>query len=373
MWWRHARALGTRANYNHRAVARGNICAYGPTAMNGTEIRAVRAVVLGAGGFIGQHLVARLTAEGAWVRGVDLGPPAFAPSRAHAFVRGDLRDPDVCARALIAPDGGGFDEVYQLAADMGGADYIFTGANDFAIVSNSGRINHNVAAACAARPPGRLFFASSACVYPRGTQADPDAIDCREDAAWPAEPDSPYGLEKLTAESLYAALQRETGSAVRIGRYHNVFGPHGAWNDGREKAPAALCRKIARAPDGGVVGVYGDGTQRRSFLDIAEALTGTLHVMRGPDPAPFNIGSAETVSIAGLARLIADVAGKHVHLAFEPDRPTGVHARTSDNARIAARLGWQPSAPLRDGLARLYPWIAEQVARHDGWSAVSAA
>lgn len=333
----------------------------------------MRALVLGAGGFIGQHLAARLAAEGTWVRGVDLGPPAFAPSQAHDFMPGDLREPAVCARALTAPDGGGFDEVYQLAADMGGADYIFTGANDFAIVSNSGLINHNVAAACADRPPGRLFFASSACVYPRGTQADPQAIDCREDAAWPAEPDSPYGLEKLQAESLYTTLRDATGIAVRIGRYHNVFGPHGAWNDGREKAPAALCRKIARAPEGGTVGVYGDGTQRRSFLDIGEAITGTLHVMRGPDPAPFNIGSAETVTIAELARLIAEIAGKTVELAFEPDRPTGVHARTSDNARIAERLGWRPAAPLRDGLARLYPWIAEQVARQDGRAAANAA
>ncbi len=332
-----------------------------------------RAVVLGAGGFIGQHLVARLVDAGIWVRGVDLALPAFAPSRAHAFVRGDLRDPQVCARVLESPDGGGVDEVYQLAADMGGADYVFSGRHDFAIVSNSGRINHNVAAACAVRPPGRVFFASSACVYPRASQADPARIDCREDMAYPAEPDSPYGLEKLMAEEIYRQLGRETGIPVRIARYHNVFGPHGAWNDGREKAPAALCRKVAKARDGGVVGVYGDGSQRRSFLDIGEALAGTLAVMRGPDPEPFNVGSAETVSIAGLARLIAEVAGKRVRLAFEPDKPTGVRARTSDNTRIAAQLGWWPQEPLRDGLARLYPWVAEQVARSERACVDSAA
>lgn len=332
-----------------------------------------RAVVLGAGGFIGQHLVHRLVAEGNWVRGVDLGPPAFAPTAAHAFWTADLRDPAACLAALTGPDGGGVDEVYQLAADMGGADYVFSGRHDFAIVSNSGRINHAVAHACSLRPPGRLFFASSACVYPRTSQCDPAAIDCREDMAYPAEPDSRYGLEKLNAESVYAAMAEATGIPVRLGRYHNVFGPQCAWDNGREKAPAALSRKIARAPDGGTIGVYGDGTQRRSFLDIDEALTGTLLVMRGPDPRPVNIGSAETVTIAELARLIAEVAGKRVHLAFERDRPIGVAARTSDNTRMAECLGWSPSAPLRDGLARLYPWIADQVARADGRAVGSAA
>ena len=331
-----------------------------------------RAVVLGAGGFIGQHLVARLVDEGVWVRGVDLAPPAFAPSRADDFVVADLCEPQACAQVLESPDGGGVDEVYQLAADMGGADYVFSGRHDFSIVSNSGRINHHVAAACAARPPGRIFFASSACVYPRANQADPERIDCREDMAYPAEPDSPYGLEKLMAEAIYRQLGRATGIPVRIARYHNIFGPHGAWNDGREKAPAALCRKVARAPEDGVVGVYGDGRQRRSFLDIGEALDGTLAVMRGTDPAPFNVGSAETVTIAGLANLIAEVAGKRVRLAFEPDKPTGVRARTSDNRRIAARLGWWPSEPLRDGLARLYPWVAARVAETEGEGASGA-
>jgi nucleoside-diphosphate-sugar epimerase len=319
-------------------------------------------LVLGAGGFIGAHLVTRLVRGGMWVRGVDLRHPPFARSEAQDYVIGDLRDPVVAREVCRAPDGGGFDEIYQLAADMGGADYIFTGAHDLDILSNNGRINHNVVDACRFTPPGRVFFASSACVYPRACQSDPDRIACGEEMAVPADPDSPYGWEKLMAEEVFLALWRGTGIPVRIARYHNIFGPACAWNDGREKAPAALCRKVAAAPEGGCVAVYGDGEQRRSFLDIEEALDGTLRLMRSEVTAPLNIGSAETVSIAQLVRTIAGIAGKRVRLVFEADKPTGVRARTSDNSRIAATLGWQPSQPLETGLRRLYPWVAAQVA-----------
>lgn len=320
-----------------------------------------RVLILGAGGFIGHHLVRRLAGTGVWVRGVDLRPPEFSASAAQDYVIGDLRDPEVCRKVIQAPAGHGFDEVYHLAADMGGADYVFSGRHDFAILNNNGRIDHNVAAACALTPPRRLMYASSACVYPRMAQAHPDRIDCREVAAYPADPDSAYGWEKLHAERLFAELGRAVGVAVRIARYHNVFGPECAWNDGREKAPAALCRKVATAPDGGTIRLYGDGTQRRSFLDIDEALDGTCTLMAGDVDEPLNVGSAETVSIADLARLIAGIAGKRLELAFEPSKPTGVAARTSDNTRIRSALGWTPQRPLIAGLRRLYPWIASQV------------
>ena len=323
------------------------------------------ALVLGAGGFIGHHLVWRLVAEGFYVRGVDVRYPAYSPTPAHDFVLADLRDWAACARVMDAGGGRGFDEVYQLAADMGGADYVFSGDHDFAIVTNNTRINQNLALTCARIVPGRIFFASSACVYPRGCQNDPGAIDCREDAAYPADPDSAYGWEKLFAERMFAALAQEAGVPVRVGRYHNIMGPECAWNDGREKAPAALCRKVARTPDGGTIELYGDGEQRRSFLDIDEALEGTCRLMRSAVSEPLNIGSDEMVRIADLAKMIAGAAGKRVRLALDPGKPTGVRARTSDNARIFDRLGWRPHRPLHEGLARLYPWVAEQVAVTD--------
>lgn len=325
-----------------------------------------RVAVLGAGGFIGSHLARRLKAEGCHVRGADLKRPRYAASAADEFVVCDLRDP-AAARAVLD---GGFDEVYQLAADMGGAGYVFTGAHDAAIMHNSAQVNLNVLEALRERPVGRVFYASSACIYPEYNQLDPDNPRCSEDSAYPAAPDSEYGWEKLFSERLYLAYARNHGTTVRIARYHNIFGPEGSWDDGREKAPAALCRKVARADDGGSIEIWGDGSQTRSFLYIDECVEGTLRLMRSGFEGPVNIGSEEMVSIAGFARMIAAIAGKRIELRSVPG-PTGVRGRNSDNRLLRERLGWAPSMPLRDGLARTYAWIEAQVraGRGDGGAA----
>jgi len=325
-----------------------------------------RVAVLGAGGFIGSHLARRLKDEGCFVRGADLKRPRYAASPADEFMVCDLRDPQA-ARAVLD---GGFDEVYQLAADMGGAGYVFTGAHDAAIMHNSAQVNLNVLEALRERPAGRVFYASSACIYPEHNQLDPDNPRCSEDSAYPAAPDSEYGWEKLFSERLYLAYARNHGTTVRIARYHNIFGPEGSWDDGREKAPAALCRKVARAADGGSIEIWGDGSQTRSFLYIDECVEGTLRLTRSAFEGPVNIGSEEMVSIAGFARMIAAIAGKRIDLRSVPG-PTGVRGRNSDNRLPRERLGWAPSMPLRDGLARTYAWIEAQVqaGRADGGSA----
>ncbi len=311
-----------------------------------------RALVLGAGGFIGSHLVTRLKQEGCFVRGVDLKRPRYAATAADQFMLADLRD---IAAARAALDGG-FDEVYQLAADMGGAGFVFTGANDAAIMHNSAQINLNVLEALRERPFGRVFYASSACIYPQYNQLDPDSPRCSEDSAYPAAPDSEYGWEKLFSERAYFAYARNHGLTVRIARYHNIFGPQGSWNDGREKAPAALCRKVAMAASDGEIEIWGDGLQTRSFLYIDECIEGTLRLMRSDFAGPLNIGSDQMVSIAQFAQMIAGIAGKRIGLRCIAG-PTGVRGRNSDNALIAARLGWVPSIPLRDGLTLTYRWI----------------
>lgn len=316
----------------------------------------MRALVLGAGGFIGSHLVRRLKAEGAWVRGVDLKKPRYAPTEADEFDVGDLRDIDVC-RGVLA---GGFDEVYQLAADMGGAGFVFTGENDAAIMHNSAQINLNVLEVARVARPGRIFYSSSACMYPEYNQMDPLNPKCSEDSAYPAAPDSEYGWEKLFSERLYFAYARNHGLTVRIARYHNIFGPQGSWNDGREKAPAALCRKVAMAPDGGEIEMWGDGTQTRSFLYIDECVEGTIRLTRSGFAGPVNIGSEEMVSINEFAAMIMEIAGKQLRVRHV-DGPTGVRGRNSDNRLIAERLGWSPSQSLRAGLERTYRWVEQQV------------
>lgn len=316
----------------------------------------MRALVLGAGGFIGSHLVRRLKREGAFVRGVDLKRPRYAPSEADEFIVGDLRDMATCRAALA----GGFDEVYQLAADMGGAGFVFTGEHDAAIMHNSAQINLNVLEAMRAERVGRIFYSSSACMYPEYNQMDPRNPKCSEDSAYPAAPDSEYGWEKLFSERLYFAYARNHGFAVRIARYHNIFGPEGSWNDGREKAPAALCRKVAMAPAGGEIEMWGDGTQTRSFLYIDECVEGTIRLTRSDFTGPVNIGSEEMVSINEFAAMIMAIAGKQQRVRHV-DGPTGVRGRNSDNHLIAARLGWSPSQPLRAGLERTYAWIEQQV------------
>ena len=315
-----------------------------------------RALVLGGGGFIGSHLAKRLKVEGFWVRAVDLKRPRYSPTAADDFIVGDLRNIEVCKAALA----GGFDEVYQLAADMGGAGYIFTGEHDADVMHNSAQINLNILHLIANGGVGRIFYSSSACIYPEHNQLDPDNPNCSEDSAYPAAPDSEYGWEKLFSERLYLSYSRNYDVSVRIARFHNIFGPEGAWNDGREKGPAALCRKIAAAPIGGEIEIWGDGIQTRSFLFIDECLEGVLRLMRSDFIGPVNIGSEEMVSINQFAHIIMDIAGKELSIRHIPG-PLGVRGRNSDNRLISKELGWCPTLPLREGLERTYSWIDDQV------------
>lgn len=319
-----------------------------------------RALVCGAGGFIGSHLVKRLKREGFWVRGADLKLPEFGPSEADAFIKGDLCDRAVCARAVE-----GIDDVYQLAADMGGAGFIFTGDNDATIMYNSALINLNMARAAADSRVKRIFYSSSACIYPEYNQTDPDNPNCTEASAYPAAPDSEYGWEKLFSERLYLAFHRNRNIDVRIARFHNVFGPEGTWDGGREKAPAALCRKIAAAANGGTIEIWGDGQQTRSFLYIDECLEGVRRLMESSFTGPVNVGSEEMVTIDGLAHMIMKLAGKEVRLKHIPG-PLGVRGRTSDNALIREQLGWAPAQPLEEGMRNTYRWIAGQLAMRTG-------
>lgn len=317
-----------------------------------------KALVCGAGGFIGSHMVKRLKKEGFWVRGVDLKFPEFSETEADDFVIGDLRDP-YFVRYVIDMK---FDEVYQFAADMGGAGYVFTGENDADILHNSAMINLNVLDTCRKRNIKRIFYSSSACIYPEYNQRDPNNPKCSEDSAYPAMPDSEYGWEKLFSERLYLAYHRNYGMEVRIARYHNIFGPEGTWRGGREKAPAALCRKVATAKLKGedFIEVWGDGKQTRSFLYIDECIEGTIRLMRSDWTGPVNIGSEEMVTIDQLAEMIMEIAGVKLKIIHVPG-PQGVRGRNSDNRLIKEKLGWAPSMPLKEGLKITYKWIEEQV------------
>ncbi len=317
-----------------------------------------RAVVFGAAGFIGTHLVRRLKGESYWVRGVDARRPDTGADRADEFLLGDLRDPAFVDRA-VAP---GADELYQLAADMGGAGYIFSGDNDARIMHDSALINLHTADIARRHGVGTLFYASSACIYPRHRQLDAAAIGLREDSAYPAEPDSEYGWEKLFSERLYAACRRNYGLDVRIARLHNVYGPGNAWRGGREKAPASLCRKVAEAQDGGTIEVWGDGGQTRSFLYVDDGIDGIRALMRSDCCGPVNIGSEELVSIDDLAALIMRAAGKTLAVRHV-EGPVGVRGRNSHNGLMCAATGWQPRTSLEDGISHTYRWIAAQVTR----------
>ncbi len=326
------------------------------------------ALVAGAGGFIGDHMVKELKRQGFWVRGVDLKFPMFSETVADDFLVGDLRDPLVCREVVDRP----FDEVYQFAADMGGAGYIFTGENDSDVMHNSATINLNILETSRKRNIKRIFYSSSACIYPAHNQEDPDRPITREDSAYPAAPDSEYGWEKLFSERLYLAYNRNYGMQCRIARYHNVFGPEGTWDGGKEKAPAAMCRKIAEARDGGEIEIWGDGKQTRSFLYIDECIKGSNLLLRSDFQGPVNIGSEEMVSINQLAQMIMTFAGKKLHLRHIPG-PLGVRGRNSHNELIRQRLGWAPSEPLENGLRKTYAWIAEQVERRHGPKAQAVA
>jgi GDP-D-mannose 3',5'-epimerase len=314
-----------------------------------------RVLVNGAGGFIGGHLVNRLKAEGKWVRAVDLKQHEYATLPADEFILGDLRDPAVARR--VVED---IDEVYQLAADMGGAGYLFTGDNDASVMHNSATINLNTLELGVQAGVKRFFYSSSACIYPERNQRDPGNPQCSEESAYPAAPDSEYGWEKLFSERLYFAYQRNRGIQVRVARFHNVFGPQGTWFGGREKVPAAVCRKVAEAPEGGEIEIWGDGLQTRSFLYIDECLEAVSRLMNSDFAGPVNIGSEEMVTINQLAQMAMSIAGKKLSIRHI-EGPLGVRGRNSDNRLIRQRLGWAPSLPLREGMEKTYVWIAAQV------------
>jgi len=318
------------------------------------------ALVCGAGGFIGGHLVKRLKHDGFWVRGVDLKFHDFSETEADDFMVGDLRDQSFCRRVVDRR----FDEVYQLAADMGGAGYVFTGEHDADVMRNSATINLNMLDVCHKRNIEKIFYSSSACMYPAYNQDDPLNPNCSEDSAYPAAPDSEYGWEKLFSERLYLAYRRNYGIHTHIARYHNIFGPAGTWTGGREKAPAAICRKVAMALNGDEIEVWGDGDQTRSFLYIDECVEGTVRLLRSNFAGPVNIGSEEMVTINQLVDLVADIAGKRIGKRHIPG-PQGVRGRNSDNRLIREKLHWEPTRPLRAGLELTYRWIEQQVARNE--------
>jgi nucleoside-diphosphate-sugar epimerase len=338
------------------------------------------ALVLGAGGFIGSHMVKRLREEGYWVRGVDLKYPEFSSTKANEFVIGDLRDVNLVHRAIRFTGYLGnfykdiadkfaepFDEIYQFAADMGGAGFVFTGENDADIMHNSVTINLNVLDEqqklneLTELNKTKIFYSGSACMYPEHNQLDPDNPDCREESAYPANPDSEYGWEKLFSERLYFAYNRNYGIPVRVARYHNIFGPEGTWEGGREKAPAAICRKVAYLPEnGGAIEVWGDGLQTRSFLFIDECIEATRRLMDSDFMGPVNIGSEEMVTINQLVDTAARVAGKEV-TKIHIDGPLGVRGRNSNNDLIREKLGWDYSQTLEEGIRKTYNWIKEQI------------
>jgi len=315
-----------------------------------------KAIVCGAGGFIGSHLVKNLKQDGYWVRGVDLKYPEFSPTAADDFVIADLRERESWERILDIQ----FDEAYQLAADMGGAGYIFTGNNDSHVMHNSAMINLHMADFGVKKMVKKMFYSSSACMYPAYNQEDPKNPKCGESTAYPAAPDSEYGWEKLFSERLYFAFARNHGLDVRVARFHNIFGPEGTWQGGREKAPAALCRKVAEETDGGEIEIWGDGEQTRSFLYIDECVEGVRRLMKSALKGPVNIGSEEMVTINQMAGMIMRIAGKRLAIKHVSG-PTGVRGRNSDNVLIRAELGWEPTMPLQQGLAKTYHWIEAQV------------
>lgn len=330
-----------------------------------------RVVVLGGGGFIGGHLGRRLKNEGCHVRILDLKRHEYFQHEeiCHEFILGDLRDSQTVALAIEE----GVDEVYQLAADMGGAGYIFTGLNDANVMHNSALINLNVAKESVQKKVKRVFYSSSACMYPEHNQLDPDNPNCEESSAYPANPDSEYGWEKLFSERLYLAFNRNYELDIRIARFHNIFGPQGTWKDGKEKAPAAMLRKAAETPNGGVLEVWGDGEQTRSFLYVDECVEAVLRLMESKFLGPVNIGSEEMVTINQLAKIAISISGKNINIKniygkeffdkYGFNCPVGVRGRNSDNRLYREKIGWEVSQPLYDGMKITFNWISEEVAK----------
>ena len=332
---------------------------------------AKKALVLGAGGFIGNHMATFLKNKGYWVRGVDLECPRYGENYMDQFKIGDLTDPQF-VKIVTQVDGEPFDEIYQFAADMGGAGYIFTGEHDADVMHNSATINLNVVDCVkelnelTGKNKTTIFYSSSACMYPEYNQLDPDNPNCSEDSAYPAMPDSEYGWEKLFSERVYLAYNRNYGIPVRIARFHNIFGIEGTWKGGKEKAPAAMCRKVAETPDGGTIEIWGDGEQTRSFLYVAECVQAVYALVQSDFTGPVNIGSEEMVTINQLVEIIARIAGKTINIKHV-DGPLGVRGRNSDNKLIKEKLGWEYSMTLEDGLRYTYEWIKEQIEHDNGF------
>jgi GDP-D-mannose 3',5'-epimerase len=341
-------------------------------------------LILGGGGFIGGHLAKKLFNEGSFVRVVDIKQHEYFNKSEFCseFIEGDLRDPNLVSRIMLGPNQNSiddkensFDEVYQLAADMGGAGYIFTGDNDANVMHNSSLVNLNVVHYASKFKVKKIFYSSSACMYPEHNQLDPNNPNCEESSAYPANPDSEYGWEKLFSERLYFAFMRNYGLDVRVARFHNIFGPSGTWNGGKEKAPAAMCRKVAETPDGGEIEVWGDGQQTRSFLYIDECVEAVLRLMESNFVGPVNIGSEEMVTINELAQMAIDISGKNINIVniygndfykkYGFNCPVGVRGRNSDNSLFKEKIGWSVSQPLVDGLEKTYQWINYKVTNND--------
>tara|TARA_A100001515_G_scaffold23433_1_gene18070 strand:- start:51201 stop:52208 length:1008 start_codon:yes stop_codon:yes gene_type:complete len=333
-----------------------------------------KVLICGAGGFIGGHLVNYLINKGFWVRGVDLKYNEWQPvhQKANEFIIGDLRDPNLVEKVVTSD----IDEIYQLAADMGGAGFVFTGENDADIMHNSALVNLNIAHEASKKNIKRIFYSSSACMYPEHNQLDPDNPNCVEDSAYPANPDSEYGWEKLFSERMFLSFLRNKNLQVRIARYHNIFGEYGSWTGGREKAPAAFCRKVAETPNGGKIEVWGPGNQTRSFLHVDECVEATYRLMQSDFTGPVNIGSEEMISINEFAQMAIDISGKDLSIynidgedffaKYGHKCPVGVNGRNSDNNLFKEKIGWVVSEPLRKGMERTYEWIESQVRGNNG-------
>lgn len=336
------------------------------------------ALVLGCSGLIGSHMVNRLKQEGYWVRGVDIREPEFHVDQSDDFVLGDLRDKNFVSLVMFAPDQksmeyGGFDEVYQLAADMGGAGYIFTGDHDADVMHNSALINLNVCFSAAKN--SKVFYSSSACIYPREIQQESNNTGLKESSAWPANPDSDYGVEKIFSERLYLAYHRNYGMDIRIARFHNVYGPNSPFDNIRAKAPAAICRKVLKQDTvsadyieswngdrlDGVIEIWGDGEQTRSFLYIEDCIDAVRLLMQSDFKEPINIGSEEMVTVNQLADIAIELSGKKIEKYYDLTKPQGVRGRNSNNDLIREKLGWEPKYTLRQGLEITYKWINEQI------------